>query len=144
MASGIMTRENRSKLGGKTMKINRIKVEKLAPHVLQAIVEASRTIDVCRAEQIRKLLCWKSGGCLARGCQQPNFDEITPQERDVLHSLWGEMPGSSSLMDAITLLCHVSASTTRAKESPIRLSLCVEEDSAVHLYLHDLFSLTGA
>lgn len=98
------------------MTTNRLPVEKLTPDLLEAVEAASRLFDVYRANQIRHLLLWENGGCLARGCQRPAFEEITAQERAALRQLWAAMPASACLMDAVSILCGAYAYGTETSD----------------------------
>lgn len=114
----------------------KMSAEKLATDLLEAVNKALRIIDAHRAEELRKLLLWKSGGCLARSNQRPAIKEITAQEQAAIQKLWNVLPGSACLMDAIALLCHAPAYHGPAKESPLHTFPNIREDSAGYYYSH--------
>ena len=70
----------------------------------QVIEKASRIIDYRRAEDIRRLLNWKHGGCLCVGSTRPDVKELSFEEHDAIRALWDTLPGSSCLVDVLQLL----------------------------------------
>ena len=72
----------------------------------QALQRAAELINPQRAEDIRRLLNWKNGGCLSRDSLPPDADKISGEEDAAIRALWHTLPGTACLMDAIHLLIN--------------------------------------
>lgn len=54
-----------------------------------------------RLEEIKQLINWKSGGCLAKGAIKPDFPPTTPEEVEIINAYWDTLPGWTSFYDAV-------------------------------------------
>lgn len=76
-----------------------MKNEETLQERLTAPVKISITKE--RAEEIRQVILWRSGGCLGIGVKCP-YAEETEEEKSQIMALWKTMPGYTCYYDAVT------------------------------------------
>ena len=81
----------------------------------QAFDAACEIVDCERANALRKLKHWNSGGCLNRGSVKPEIPDETPEEDAAIRALWLTLPGSSCWMSALYMLSNQSPSLKETK-----------------------------
>ena len=78
----------------------------MTPDQYQAFTAARAVIDPQRANDIRRLMNWKHGGCLCLDANRPAVPDPTPQEDALIRSLWDTLSRSSCWMSALFMLCN--------------------------------------
>ena len=82
----------------------------LTPTQQQAYEAACQVIDQQRACKIRKLKHWQHGMCLCRTAIRPEVPDVNSEENEAIVNLWNTLPGYSSWMTALGMLCSQSPS----------------------------------
>ena len=78
----------------------------------RALARACEAIDCTRANDIRRLKNWEHGMCGCLNAVKPEVEPVTPEEDAAIHKLWDTLPGSTSWMTALFLLCSQSHKET--------------------------------
>lgn len=72
----------------------------------QALDRAAEVIDPSRANDIRRLKNWEHGMCGCLNAVKPDVTPVTPEEDAAIRRLWDTLPGHTSWMTALFLLCQ--------------------------------------
>jgi hypothetical protein len=78
----------------------------MTPDQNKAFTAARSVINPKRANDIRRLMSWKHGGCLCLGAKRPTVPDPSPEEEKLIRSLWDTLSASSCWMTALFMLCN--------------------------------------
>ena len=81
-------------------------MSQLTQHQQQALQGACQVVDRRRARDIRRLKHWEHGMCGCLNAVKPNVTPVTPEENAVIQKLWNTLPGNTSWMSALSMLCN--------------------------------------
>jgi hypothetical protein len=81
-------------------------MSQLTPEQQEALTRACEVIERLRANDIHRLKHWDHGMCGCLNAVKPEVRPVSPQEDAAIRKLWHTLPGYTSWMTALFLLCN--------------------------------------